>query len=204
MRQLFNATEQSVFGEPAGSVELVTKLLGSGSVLDLGAGDGRNALYLAERGFAVRAVDLSEAGIAKLQRLARARGLEVDAEVADAASYRIEESYDVVLIVLLLQFLSEADGLRVLVDIREHTSPGGLNVIHLFTKSGDRQRLDQEEDPQASPCFYPEDGFLGAFYRDWKNIDYISKEAPLMNRFREDGSRMTSVVESIVVRKPMK
>lgn len=67
--------EKSSFGEPVKTVERLAELMPLGFVLDLGAGDGRNALYLARKGFTVKAVDLSEAGIAKLNRLAKEAGL---------------------------------------------------------------------------------------------------------------------------------
>lgn len=82
LTRFFNRTETSAFGEPAKTVQRLAELLPSGTVLDLGAGDGRNALYLAEKGFAVKAVDLAEAGIAKLKRLAKKRGLIIQSHLA--------------------------------------------------------------------------------------------------------------------------
>src|SRR5215469_15049772 len=46
-----------------------------GRALDLGAGEGRNAIWLAERGWQVTAVDFSAAGLAKAARLAGRRGV---------------------------------------------------------------------------------------------------------------------------------
>ena len=46
-------------------------------VLDLGCGEGRDSVFFAERGAVVFGVDLSEAGLAKARRLARARGVRV-------------------------------------------------------------------------------------------------------------------------------
>ncbi|MFB7457918.1 class I SAM-dependent methyltransferase [Streptomyces sp. NPDC056188] len=50
-------------------------LIGGRRALDLGCGPGRNALYLAERGFAVDAVDLSPQAIAWARERAREMGL---------------------------------------------------------------------------------------------------------------------------------
>ena len=52
--------------------------LGSGSALCLAAGTGRNAVFLAERGFAVTAVDISPRGLAWACALAQRRGVEID------------------------------------------------------------------------------------------------------------------------------
>lgn len=54
-------------------------------VLDLGCGQGRNAVWLAERGHRVTGVDLSDAGIADARSLAGEAGVEVDFLVADLA-----------------------------------------------------------------------------------------------------------------------
>jgi SAM-dependent methyltransferase len=53
--------------EPSDIVRRFHHLAGSGLALDIGAGTGRNALFLAEQGFDVVAADISEQG---LQRIA--------------------------------------------------------------------------------------------------------------------------------------
>lgn len=58
-----------------------------GEALCLAAGAGRNAVFLAECGFAVTAVDISAHGLAHCRRLARARGVEVQS--ADEAFVRL-------------------------------------------------------------------------------------------------------------------
>jgi len=58
-----------------------------GRALDLGAGEGRNAIWLAERGWRVTAVDFSGIGLQKARRLAEARGVEVNWTEADLRSY---------------------------------------------------------------------------------------------------------------------
>jgi ubiquinone/menaquinone biosynthesis C-methylase UbiE len=51
--------------------------LAPGRALDLACGEGRNALWLAERGWQVTAVDFSAVGLAKAQRLASERALDL-------------------------------------------------------------------------------------------------------------------------------
>lgn len=201
LTQFFNKTPASSFGKPVESVIRSAECIPPGTVLDLGSGDGRNALYLAQQGFTVTAVDLSEAGIAKLQGFAKARGLNIETQIADAATYVIDKEYNLFLVVLLFQFLNEEAALRLLRDMKEHTPPGGAHVIHLFTSSGDRPQLDREEDPNSN-CFYPHDGWLREFYHDWDIIEHSSSSGPLIGKFHKDGSPMTSVVEKILARKP--
>lgn len=71
--------------KPDASVVAATELAkarGGRKVLDLGCGVGRHALYLAEAGFDVCAIDASETGIAHCRTEAERLGLEVDAQVA--------------------------------------------------------------------------------------------------------------------------
>lgn len=71
-----------------------------GHALDLGAGEGRNAIWLAERGWRVTAVDFSAVGLAKAAKLAEMRGVTGLRWVeADLRGYRPgQAAYDLVLI----------------------------------------------------------------------------------------------------------
>lgn len=84
-------------------VAIVNRLPEGGLALDAGCGEGRNALFLAERGFEVRAFDVSEAGIGKLRRRAEERGLEIDAGVGGLDSLDFDRSFDVIVAEGLLQ-----------------------------------------------------------------------------------------------------
>ena len=72
-------------------VEAVTALP-PGRALALGAGEGRNAIWLAERGCHVTAVDFSDIGLQKARRLAEARGVEVDWIEANLRGYQPERA----------------------------------------------------------------------------------------------------------------
>jgi SAM-dependent methyltransferase len=61
----------------------------NGEVLSLGEGEGRNAVFLAERGLRVTAVDASPRGLEKLGQLAAARGVTVTAIAHDLAAFAL-------------------------------------------------------------------------------------------------------------------
>ena len=80
---------------------VVVELAGSlppGRVLDIGAGDGHDSLWLAERGWSATAVDLSRHYVQKINRTAAERGLDVTAVRADAASLDYDAEFDLGLI----------------------------------------------------------------------------------------------------------
>ena len=78
--------------EPNDFLREVADRLPPGPILCLAEGEGRNAVFLAERGHAVTAVDQSEVGLSNAARLAEERGIALTTEVADLADYDLGES----------------------------------------------------------------------------------------------------------------
>ena len=119
---------------PAPLVIETASQLAPGKVLDLACGAGRNALWLAEHGWRVTAVDGAPAAIEILRHRAAARGVQVDARVADLekGEYRIEQSWwDLIVMSYYLQ--------RDLFEPAERgLAPGGVLVaiVHI-TESGE-------------------------------------------------------------------
>ncbi len=60
-----------------------------GKVLCLGEGEGRNAVFLASRGYRVTALDASAVGMEKARRLARSRGLVLETVVSPVETYEM-------------------------------------------------------------------------------------------------------------------
>ena len=71
--------------------------LPKGKALDIATGEGRNAVFLAQHGFDVDAVDISEMGLGKARRLAKGMNVKINTILADLDSYQIEEEhYDLI------------------------------------------------------------------------------------------------------------
>lgn len=77
--------------------------LAPGRALDLAAGEGRNAVWLAERGWAVTAVDFSGVGLAKGREMAARHGVAVDWRRADLRGWLPPEAAFDLVCVLYLQ-----------------------------------------------------------------------------------------------------
>ncbi|NLW98170.1 MAG: class I SAM-dependent methyltransferase [Actinomycetales bacterium] len=90
---------------PNEHVEQIVAQFEPGTAVDLGAGEGRHALWLAERGWRVTAVDFAEVGLARGRREAEERGLgdRIDWVVADVTRWSPPEgeAFDLVLIAYL-------------------------------------------------------------------------------------------------------
>lgn len=77
--------------------EEFTRIPAGGRVLCLAEGEGRNAVFLAEQGYQVTAMDLSEVGLRKAEQLAKDRGATITTEVADLAEYQFgEDKWDAI------------------------------------------------------------------------------------------------------------
>lgn len=79
-----------------------------GRAVDLAAGEGRNAIWLARRGWEVTAVDFAQAGLDKGRTLAA--GLDIDWVCADATTWALEPgepAYDLCLVTYLQLVASE-------------------------------------------------------------------------------------------------
>lgn len=96
-------TSELVWSEgPNRFVDEVASGLGAGHALDLGCGEGRNAIWLARRSWNVTGVDFSQVAIDKAKRLANAAGVQVDWRCEDVLSFDPEaRSYDFLLLCYL-------------------------------------------------------------------------------------------------------
>jgi SAM-dependent methyltransferase len=72
-----------------------------GTAVDLACGEGRNAVWLAERGWTVTGVDFSPVALAKAAHLAEARGVPVKWVHADVTSWLPPEPVDLVVVAYL-------------------------------------------------------------------------------------------------------
>ncbi len=180
--QRYRAHEQ-VFDAPSPLVAEFTRDLAPASALDLACGPGRNALYLAERGWRVTAMDGSPVAIDLLR--ARAGSLAIDlaihACVIDLEAGEFDElagTYDLVLSCYYLQ--------RSLVPLIKSTlRPSGLLIMIVH--------LADATQPHGTPTrAFP--GELRAFFEGWRILHYREGEPG------ESGHR--HAVAELVAQKP--
>lgn len=99
-----------------------------GRALDIATGEGRNAVWLAERGWEVTAVDFSDVGLDKARRLAEEHGVDVDWVPADVIEYHPdEEAYDLVAVLYL--HIPPKPRRVVLARAAAAVAPGGVLLI---------------------------------------------------------------------------
>lgn len=97
--------EEDYFGKPyPGLVKFFKAYDRDCEILDLGCGQGRDALFLGRLGYKVKGIDISKVGIDQMNQIAKKENLDVRGEVADVYNFSITEAYDLLLLDSMLHF----------------------------------------------------------------------------------------------------
>lgn len=152
-------TKKYIFGlKPLKFLKNNIDLLTDGRAFVVAMGEGRNAIYLAKKGFVVEGCDSSEVAIEKAKKLAKKKKVGIDAFVADMTKYKIKENrYDLITCFYYLQrdlMPQIVNGLR----------KGGMVIFETYT-------VDQLT--------------LGPDVKGPKNRDYLLEHNELLDAFRE-------------------
>lgn len=107
-----------------------TRLSSPCDVLDLGVGEGRNAVHLARQGHTVTAVDYSAEGLRKTEQLAEREGVSVETLRADVRDWDPDRTWDAVVITFLHLPPSERPDLYAL--LQRVLRPGGTLIAEWF------------------------------------------------------------------------
>lgn len=164
-------------GEPNKLLQRIYNLTDSGSeFLDLGCGQGRDALFMLRKGFKVTAVDNSQEGIKKVKQAIRANNLplaDINLFREDIKTFEIvKNKYTVINAVNSLQFLLKKDALELIEKIKKAVKDQGYVIISGFTMEDPFYKKTNNRD---SCCFEPLE--LKKLFSDFKIIFYNEKEA---------------------------
>ena len=116
--------------------------LSPGRVLEIASGSGANAVWLAQQGWFVTAVDFSETAIKRARRLAVERGVNVDFMVADATTYQPPRKYDLV-VSFYIQLFPEQRA-KMLANAVDALVPGGTLLFVSHDRSGPPPDWEEE------------------------------------------------------------
>lgn len=123
-------------------------------VLDLGCGQGRDALMLAEMGHSVTGVDLSEIGIKQMLASAKKKKLPIKGFVSDICSFRSREKFDVIILDSVLHLLlDDKERSDVLNYASTKLKPSGFVLIKDYPKGMKFIRSATKKDKTLKPTF---------------------------------------------------
>ncbi len=159
-------------GKPSAEVvEAAKRLLPGARCIDIGCGDGRNALHLASLGYRVTATDISPVGIAKVRQFAAERGLAINASVQDLRYATFDTEYDLIVSMGCLHWVEREYWEPLLRRIQVRTCAGGYNAIGIFTDA-----LPGPEDQRDFYIGLFRAGELFDYYTGWEIITQRSVE----------------------------
>ncbi len=180
----FEGKEFAFGKEPNPFLKKYIHLLPKGRALDIASGEGRNAVFLAQHGFDVDAVDISEKGLKKSIKLAREKGVKINTFLVDLDRYQIEkEKYD---LIANFYFLRRS----LIPKIKKGLKKGGRVIFETYT-------LEQRDlctgGPKQARYFLRPNELLRLF----KNFHILFYREGI---FREGGRK--KAVASLIAKKP--
>ncbi|WP_298805731.1 class I SAM-dependent methyltransferase [uncultured Lentibacter sp.] len=189
-------TPDYLFGtEPARFLKTHEALLTAPqTALSVADGEGRNSVFLAQKGLSVTALEYAPSAIAKAKALAAARGVQVAFCEADVLTYPFEETYDMVL-GIFIQFLGPEARAVLFERMKAAVKPGGLMLLHGYTPE---QIAFQTGGPPQAENMYTEDLLKDAF-PDWTLLTCQAYEAEISEGTGHAGR---SALIDFIARKP--
>jgi ubiquinone/menaquinone biosynthesis C-methylase UbiE len=165
-------------------------------VLDVGCGEGKNAIYFANQGARVKALDISELALGNARR-AWATSCDVTWEAADIRSISLPQSdYDIVVAYGLLHCLKTFREITdVVAKLQRATKPGGYHIICSFN---DRFQ-DLSAHPNFEPCLIDHEQYLG-FYGRWEIL--MASDSDLAESHPHNNIRHVHSMTRLIARKP--
>jgi SAM-dependent methyltransferase len=133
-----------------------------GVALDVACGRGRHAIWLAERGSSVVALDRSTEAIASLQQEADRRGLPIAASVVDLEAGTVSPGIDTFDVVVVVHYLHRPLFPALIAALR----PGGLLIYETFT------RAQAARGKPTNPDFLLEEGELRELVQPLEVVDW--------------------------------
>lgn len=151
--------------------EAMHHLIPKGETLAIAEGEGRNAVFLAERNFNVTAWDYAFSGLEKTKELAAKRGVSVYTELVDLSTARWEEEkWDQ--IICIFGHFSTPLRLKTLESVKNAVRLGGLYVSEVYSV---HQLPYKSGGPKEPDFLYRPEEFLQIF-NDWKIIHFFMGE----------------------------
>jgi SAM-dependent methyltransferase len=181
------ADGEYVYGEAPN--ELVSEALAwcglapGASAIELAAGEGRNAVFLAEQGLRVTAVDQSATGLKKLQELAARRKVQVETLCTDALNFTEKREFD--LAVVTFFHAPEADRLRLYRKASALLAPRGWLIAEWFHPDQRLKGYASGGPPDAT--WMPTVPELERAFYGWRVLRLLESERELNESARHRG-----------------
>ena len=161
--------------------------------IDVGCGEGRDAVYLARYGFDVIALDVSRPGLEKALRWAAQEGLTITTIQASLLEHRLADVVHLLYSSGTLHYLPPQARPSVFANYKAFTAPGGVHAINAFVE---KPFLKVPPDYGADEYFFRA-GELLAYYWDWEVLSFSEH----IFDCRSGGVAHRHAMDTLIVRK---
>ena len=138
-------------------------------LLDIGCGEGKDAVFFARCGYEVTAFDISTAGLEKAKRLADRARVQLRTFRANVLDYRLDESFDVLFSSGVLHYIPPALRGEIMVNYKAHVNENGLAALNVFV---DKPFIAPPPDDDAALMHPWQPGELLTHFADWYTEDF--------------------------------
>lgn len=132
-------------------------------LLDIGCGEGKDAVFFARCGYDVSAFDISEAGLEKTKRLADKARVHVRTFRANLWDYRLDENYDILYSSGVLHYTKPELRDEIMANYKSHVNINGLVAFHVFVEKPFIVSPPEKEDHS----YLWKSGQLFTYFHDW-------------------------------------
>ena len=140
------------------------------TVLDIGCGEGKDAVYMAKNGYCVSAFDLTDNGIRKTLALAEINKVKINAYVDDINTFDTKDQFDIIYSTGTVQYLFEQNKKIFFDKINRITKPNGIVYFNVFVE---KTFLELPPDWDIEEKMWSS-GELFTFFPDWK-VEHIDE-----------------------------
>jgi tellurite methyltransferase len=162
-------------------------------LLDIGCGEGKDAVFFARNGYDVSAFDVTDAGIGKTKRLAEQAGVQVNVFKADILDYRLDAHYDILYSSGVLHYIKPDFREDIFDNYKRFTNPNGMHCFNVFV---DKPFIAPP--PEKEPYAYKwHSGELLSHYRDW----YIEDSSEIVFDCNSSGIPHQHAMSTIIAKK---
>ncbi|WP_379147983.1 helix-turn-helix domain-containing protein [Paenibacillus sp. sgz500992] len=132
-------------------------------LLDIGCGEGKDAVFFARNGYDVSAFDVSDAGIEKTKRLSEKTGVHVNVFKADICDHRLDTHFDIIYSSGVLNYIKPEFRKEIFDNYKQFTNENGLHVFNVFVHKP-FIAPPPEKEPSSFKWY---SGELLTHYHDW-------------------------------------
>jgi len=131
--------------KPNPTLEEYINEIPKGKALNIGAGEGRNSIFLAKNGFEVTAIDRIKQGLDKIKKLAKKHNLTIKTNLCDIKNLKFEkEKYSLIISVSTIHFLKKSEINPILDKIINSLKISGFIYLSVFSTKDPMLKLIKE------------------------------------------------------------